>query len=568
MKDIKMRSGRLKKFPLTILPLLYLVLSFIFLKGVTQFYISQYDPPYIYLMNGTNIASGHLSVGNIIPPGTPVEIFTAIIIFIKHLFTGNGSVLYQDVLLHPESYLFTCSTILVILLCLVTYLTGAYVYRHSGNMLLALLFQSSPLFYNEMQGRAILLSAESSITICGIFFIAYLCVNTIGNKPQHSKETSYKNVIVMGLFTALLLTTKIYCTPIILLVFPLIKNAGKRIIYLISSGLFSLLLLFPLYSQFRNWGGTMKAMIFHSGAYGQGNTEIINATSYLNNIVDIFSTHYLFSFVYFLVTALFFMSLWSAIKKGSKLSGLIFPFAGIFSFFTLFVLIIAKQYIVIYPEPLTHQVITINKYYYFIPLLICFPLFISISLKAFPDLMSFAFFRINGKVLGSVLFAVFLICCTLQTYSNCYSVKNQKVALQKTTAFLDAWKSSPLIIVSDGEKACVQPALFLGISFSGAENSKIYMAFIKRKYPDTYLYTTYIDKLMFWDNATDISNIFKKNNQALIYFSAGDSLIESTILSRICGDMIQKNEAICTKVYSSENRYEDIYLLKQVIKEK
>src|ERR1700722_13086447 len=241
-----------RKWLLVILPALYLTFSFIFLNSVKEFHINHIDPSYAYLMNGINLASGHCRVGIIEHPGTPVECFAALVIFIKHIFSGN-TILYQDVLLHPEGYLYSISIILALVLAFTTYLAGNLVYNNSANIGLSILFQLSPLFFSDIIKMTVSLDTESLITICGIFFIAYLYVNTIGYNQISDKKTSTKNSIVFGLFTALLTTTKMYCLPIAIVVLFLVKDRRQKIIYIASSCFFSILLLFPLYNQLKNW---------------------------------------------------------------------------------------------------------------------------------------------------------------------------------------------------------------------------------------------------------------------------------------------------------------------------
>src|ERR1700733_3067013 len=152
---------------LFILPIFYVVLAVIFLNGIKHFYIGHYDPPYIYLMPRTNMEGGDFRVGNIEPPGAPVDCFSGLAIFTKHLFSGSGPV-YQDVLSNPESYLFTISIALTILLFIITFLSGMYVFKHTGSIAQALLFQVSPLFFNDTVRMAVSLSAESLFVLFGM----------------------------------------------------------------------------------------------------------------------------------------------------------------------------------------------------------------------------------------------------------------------------------------------------------------------------------------------------------------------------------------------------------------
>src|SRR5579885_2870698 len=94
----------LPHYLLFILPLLYLVATVLVLHRIWPFYSLFPDPYYAYLMNGVNLASGHMEIGHIDHPGTPVQCFAAIIIFFTHFVTDKG-ILYHDVLSNPEKYL-------------------------------------------------------------------------------------------------------------------------------------------------------------------------------------------------------------------------------------------------------------------------------------------------------------------------------------------------------------------------------------------------------------------------------------------------------------------------------
>jgi len=552
---VEMKSIQNGKLLLFILPLFYLLTACLFIYSIRYFYIANFDSTYVYLMNGTNIASGHLMVGNNEHPGAPVEIITAIVIFIKHCFTGNGNILYQDVLLHPESYLLTCSAVLIMLFTIGSYFAGAYIFRHTGNMLLALLFQLSPLFYREMVQKTVLLSAESIMVIVNMWFIPYIYIKAI-YQNQPGREPANKSIMLFGLYTALLFTTKVYCALFCLPILFLLNSNRQRIIYLFYCGLFSLLLLFPIYSRFRNWIGTVKSMILHQGAYGQGSSGFINGILYRNNLLNIFTTHYIFCLIYLIVAVAFVMSIRKVLKEKIGISGFISPVTGIFIFFTLFVVVIAKQYTVIYPEPLTHEVVTISKYYYFTPLIGWFPVFICIAYSYFSTNL---FSSIRRKA-GYALLIVFTVFASVRTYGSCYMACNQGVTPESTSAFLEKYKDTPLIIVSDGNKSCVQPAIFLGIAYSGPWGAKVYTEFIKKVYPDTYLYTTYNKELIFWGEDRDINSILKKNKQALVYISGKDSVVKSIIVSAICNGTMLKNNY--SKIYANANNYENVYLLK------
>jgi hypothetical protein len=549
------------KWILFFLPVCYVILSVVFLNGLNRFYINHYDPSYPYLFNGVNLASGHFRVGNVEHPGTPVDIFAAKVIFIKHLFSGN-TILYQDVLTRPESYLFTISVVLILLLFLISCWSGLYIYRHTNNIGLAILFQSAPLFYGDMIGMTVALSTESFITLCGLFFASYLYVNSICEKK--GGKASDKSIILYGLFTALLFTTKIYCFPIVFLVFFLIKEIRGRVIYLCTSGLFILLLLFPLYNQLKNWLGWIKSMVFHSGSYGQGNSGIIDYSVYTSNIIDIFTSHFLFSAIFSLVFIALIVAIWNFLKKKSDSSESFFHVIGLALFFTIVTFVLLKQYKVTCQNPLTNQSITLTKYYYFIQLFTFFPFAIAVSYKIISPLLTNQFFQKHKQRLFYVLLTVLVVFGLLQTLNACLEVRINEVSISKTKSFVDKYKDVPLILIADGGNQIYdEPALFVGAIYSGKWDMPGYFDFLRETYPLTYIYAIgWDDKLTSWGKETDMNTILKKKDSALLYISGADSLAEAITLQRVCYGKLKKDKAIFKRIFSTDNNYEHIYLIK------
>lgn len=553
-----MKSYSHKKWILIILPLIYLVLSAIFIKGLKQFYISNLDPTYEYLMNAVSIASGHFRIGIDEHPGIPTKIFASIIIWIQHFFTGKD-LLYKDVLTHPEQYLFTCSITLSILLSLVVYYSGVYVYNSSKDLFTAILFQSSFLIYEDTLKHTILLSAESFITIISIFFMAYLYVNTIESK-KGDKHTSTKNILFLGLLTAVLITTKIYCFPIALMVVCFLKGLKNMLLYLVSTFICSSLLLFPLYSQLRYWLGSIKNIILHSGPYGQGEGRFLDASQYVNNIVDIFCANYIFTAVFIIVLFVIIILLYRY-KEDKHMDRDFFPIAGILVFMTVFVLLIAKQYKVNCLNPLTNRVYVITKHYYFIILFSSFPVAMTLAGRVILDIVYVRPLNTYIKAFMYSGLSVLILLGIKRTYNSCS--QSESVTLAKTTAFINQWQATPLVIVSDGgEHVRNEPALFFGSYFSDKQDMYIYLEYLKKLYPDTYIYSIgWEDTLTFWNQEVTISDILNKYGKAIVYVSGADSLEEQATLKRICDASKENNSVTYKKIYTSDNKYEDIYLI-------
>src|SRR6185312_9669299 len=195
-----MRSPVPKYLLLCVLPVVYLLFTGVFFFYWRPFYTIGPDPIYIYLFNGMTMAGGDWKIFYIDNPAIPVQCFCGMVIYIRHLF--NHSIpLYQDVLLHPESYIYTLCVTISILYALVTWATGRYVFKRTGNLVVSLLFQLTPVISTHGILTTGGPSPESFYVIAGMFFVAYLYCNTIfPNSPANGK-IRWEKILIYGAFT-------------------------------------------------------------------------------------------------------------------------------------------------------------------------------------------------------------------------------------------------------------------------------------------------------------------------------------------------------------------------------
>ena len=121
-----MLSDKFNKLILLIFPLI-LVLLGTYMKRVIQDYsMFSVDPDYCYLFNGLNLAH-HNFPWHIDHPGTPLQLLSAIVIRLVHLFRNDT--LDMDLFKNPELYINAINYTIIYLQAIVLFFTGLTIFR-------------------------------------------------------------------------------------------------------------------------------------------------------------------------------------------------------------------------------------------------------------------------------------------------------------------------------------------------------------------------------------------------------------------------------------------------------
>lgn len=530
-----------KKLLLLIIPLYAIILSAIFLRKASPFYMSQPDPCYIYLFNGMNLAGGNMEIGNIDNPGITVHCFAAVVIFVKHLFSFSPLPIYQDVILNSESYLFACSVLLIFLFVGINYGLGSYVFRHTKSIGTAMVFQLVALINIGIVQRAVILCAESFIIIATSFFMAYLYCNCVGNRLLEKKQLTYRKVVVFAVFSGFLIATKYTCLPVIILVLFFLDKNKQRLLYVGMSILSFLFFIIPALLKFKNMYQWVWALFSHDGIYGAGKQQVINPSRFLQNLKDIFLTDTIFTSMYVIIFIAFAVALIN--HKKIQAMGLIFrPIMGVWLSITTLILMVAKH----------------CDFHYLIFAECCFPLGLILSYRVFSiygDLFSKYFQKHQRKMVWAVFTAagIFLVIEKIRYIPFHF---NQPVGISK---YVDEYKTVPLIISVNGLLACErkEPALFLGYMYSGNLIS-LYYPFLEKTYPDTYLYMSDPKNFIHWEQSIPIAGFSNKNKEMLVYLKGYDDAKQQALLNRFCPGILSGNKQL---LFRDSKTLQSIYLL-------
>lgn len=532
-----------KRLLLFLIPLYVIILSSIFLRAFYPFYLSQPDPCYMYLFNGMNLAGGNMEIGHIDNPGTTVQCFAAVVIFIKHIFSPSHAPLFQDVITNSESYLYTCSIVLIILFVCINYFTGAYIFRQTGNIGLSLLFQLTPLININIIRRVIELEPESFIILAAPFFMAYLFVKDPENKIGLIKKLNNKTVILFSIFSGFLIATKYTCVPVVFLVLFILENRKQRILYtgtVIMSFFFFVLPALPKIKNMYKW---VWGLLSHDGIYGKGEERVVNPSQFVKNIKDLFLTDTIFTCIYCIITIAFLVVLVNRIRKKEAI-----PFfrtiSGIWISITALILLVAKH----------------CDFHYLIFAECCFPFGLITSYKILAA--SFArnvhgFIKYEKKILYStfVLFIMFLIVEKIRYIPFSYS---QPASIDK---YMNTYKDLPLIISTKNGLQCErkEPALYLGYMYSGGLQST-YAQFLKEIYPNTYIYWDGSLMLTHWDEYISIADFAARNKKVLFYLKGYDDTIQVSLVHKFYIKSI-RSKFDAQEIYKDAGTGQDIYLM-------
>jgi hypothetical protein len=241
------------------------------------------DPDYAYLLNGVNILE-LASPGQVNHPGTAMHILMALIIGIAWLvrvpffrFLSPG----DDVLLHPELYLWVINLVLACLCAAALLFLGWRLYRATGSLAAALVAQFS-LF---TAGPAITYGVtyvmpENLLLVLSILLAG--AVAPLAFSPL-ARPSSLRQSIWIGIILGAALATKTSSLPLFGVVL-LLRGWGARTMACCSAGLAAIALTSPIMSRYDELLGFNLSLLTHSGVWGQGTIGLPPLNDYLGQL--------------------------------------------------------------------------------------------------------------------------------------------------------------------------------------------------------------------------------------------------------------------------------------------
>ena len=493
---------------LFILPLIYGALAWLYYSQGVYFYTFSTDPTYIYLVNGTNIASGHFNLGHFDNPGTTAHWLAGIVFYFTHLFFGQGNIV-EDVINRPEFYLRANVIACIALLMGSVYFTGKLIAKNTGNYITAFFFQLIAIsaYLNVFFMSKV--CPEYIMVLIMPYYCAYIWMLSYKKSEAEGFTISTKSILFLAFITAALFVAKITCVPFILVPLFFIDTVKKTVLYIISMVVFALLILYPVWNSFKGMYMWFFNLATHSGIYGSGKAQIIDKAEYIDHLKTIFTDEFFFTFGFILVSVFVLAGLFTKNRENNfyKLT---------LSFWIVIVL----------------QILVVAKHFNFHYLIPSQALIIPAILAGFVAFYQFKLSKafVVGVFMVSASFLLYNFVKWATDYWNGNNEYKSSVAVAKQ------FGNMPKIYTTGSEESpFIESALSLGTAYGGDgfEEGRQYM---RKRYPTAFLYEKIPNKLYCFLKEIPSSGIFEKYPEVLVNFLRKDKAYEKSALDSITAD--------------------------------
>ncbi len=243
-------------------------------------YGAGYDPEYAYLFNSLNVATFRL-VGHFDHPGTPMQVYGALVLQGSWLVHQNGESLTQEVLSHPEDYLRLLNVATALLAAMAVFIAGIFILRRTGSFWYALMLQLIPFISGFILYNAFArITQEAMLMIASLAMAAALVDWLVNATPE--KETGYARAF--GIISGFGMASKILFAPLLIIPFLLLSSLKTRKRYLLfTAGAFVVFTL-PIVTLYPNMAWWVIKLFVFTGQYGSGPVGLVDTLSYPQNL--------------------------------------------------------------------------------------------------------------------------------------------------------------------------------------------------------------------------------------------------------------------------------------------
>lgn len=495
---------------------------------------ADYDPSYIYLMNGLNNACLE-SAYHIDHPGTPMQVFAAVILKTVHFFDlKSNEDLRTVVLSNPDHYLSIITYTCLVLNCLFLVFIGILVFFVSGNFWLALSIQLSPFYSSMMLFHGLLRISQEVFLMMAVLMLVTAIIAFL-YRTDHLKTNLFN--LIFGLIIGFGLSCKFLFLPLLILPFFLIPGFFNKLKLIAFTFLGFVLFTLPVIARYPQMFSWMKSLFMHTGQYGSGNTGIIDPSIYFQNLWNIWLSNKILLIVFLASLLIYIMTF---VLKKYRLQ---FPQYLIFRKALLLTMIIQFiGMIIVAKHPSPRYLLTYEG-------LIGFQVFLILIL------CGQMFFRKSTTV--SVLSMISVLILILFIPWHGILEREKLYSVEKNDDFLISWKifeklETNYIKVYCLPSASVQAALFAGNVFSGAKST----AHLNKVYPNRYFLN--VDDFVFkqWDGSNiNLQAFLSKPAKGIIILNMK---VWAPFNEKDLGN-IRQNGYNLVEVYSGQ--YQSIYFL-------
>lgn len=481
-------------------PFLYLLIISILSQVRGPFFLgSNLDPTYAYLFNSLSVSQG-LPVGHLDHPGTPIQSLGAIIInFIS--FLNHKPDVITEVLKQPEYYLNSIFFVLISINTITLLIVGFISFYLTKKLWISLLLELTPFFSSTLLACNLGVLPEPLLLFASLLLTLSLVILFFTDK--HLKLILFLSIISIGLGVAL----KIIFFPLLFIPLFSLPKIKTKICFVLGS-IFSFYLftipIVPFYSDLYNW---IKALLFHSGRHGQGESEIINTSIYFTNILNIFKDEPIFSIILFAAIITFSFSLILFIRSKSpsnKQSNIQKKQLAVF-----FSLIFAQIF----------QVLMVAKHpgsQYFIPALCLSSLTLVITIYFLSNILPLYSFFKKSQFLALIIYLslILIIYQIFQINEFYFNLKKNNSEIIKVNNIIKE-KYSNEIVISYFRSS----SKFYAMRFGNTFTRDAYTAYLSKIYPDVYFWDIWNARFSDWSSRiVSLDEIMQKRGDKKIIF--------------------------------------------------
>ncbi len=275
--------------PFVVLPMVFLLAAFAFARIVGPFYSAyNYDPDYVYLFNGLNLASLQ-SPEHIDHPGTPLQLLLALAIRLANLGVAAPQTA-ANVIGHAETYLAAASVVILLAYASMLVWAGVAVAKRTGSLAAGWLVQSTPFLLGDNFLLLLRVNPEPMLLLLSLALAPFLIEeNGSGGSVIWSRRLRLSFLVATGL------CIKITFLPVFVVVLLAETGRANRLWHAGLVAGWSLLWTFPIWNKYSRlfewfWGLALK-----QGPYARGPVGFISAKSLFSGLATLLWANKIYS---------------------------------------------------------------------------------------------------------------------------------------------------------------------------------------------------------------------------------------------------------------------------------
>jgi hypothetical protein len=494
---------------LVLLPFIYLLAGIYFRNLLGDLSLRSIDPDYAYFISGLQIAEGFFKPGHIDHPGTPLQVFIALVFRLVYLFRDHTIPFTEDVFLNPDLYLSVVNTGITALTSVLILYSGKKVFQYTNSILYAVLVQTTPflpIIWFDLIGRVV----PELMFPFPIMLLTVLVLKIYSEKDS----VSLKTVTGLAFLCALGLSVKITFLPVCLIPFLIVKGWKQKLIIVGVAVLLFFIISFPVTLQSHIFWGWVKNLFLHSGKYGGGDANIIDFTTFMTSLRELMGYEKQFFYTLYALIALFFIYLLWLRKKAEK--KIVLLALSVFLALGLQLFLVGKHY----------------AHHYFIPALMLAPLLVFLIAELVKKMIpvKLAAFIIPLFIFACLVWGININRFWLPVKSEAIgtAVKNRMFTWHQ--AQLLEKNSYKVIVSQDYGCPFVEYSLIFSTVWANHKKREEYYSILNKLYPNTYNYFTWDNTLKYWGDSFDAKKIIDSGEKVYLYLERdSEELLNKTM---------------------------------------